>query len=215
AELINEGRSYHAIWFDPNGDGDGTYYDLEGQSVRRAFLKKPLEFRRISSRYAGRRFHPVLQRWRAHRGVDYSAASGTPIQATGDGVVIRRNWSDTYGNVIDLRHPNGFVTRYAHMSRWGPGVVRGSRVKQGEVIGYVGMTGLATGPHLHYEMRVGDRPIDPLAIELPPGDPVPTGDWQRWEQESASRLAMLLKLPDPETFRADALEPLATRSEPQ
>ncbi|NNM31654.1 MAG: peptidoglycan DD-metalloendopeptidase family protein [Gemmatimonadetes bacterium] len=213
AELVNEGRSYHAIWFDPNGDGDGTYYDLEGQSVRRAFLKKPLEFRRIASRYTNSRFHPILKRWRAHRGIDYSADTGTPIQATGDGVVVRRNWSDTYGNVIDIRHPNGFITRYAHMSGWGPGIVQGSRVKQGEVIGYVGMTGLAVGPHLHYEMRTSAGPIDPLAIELPAGDPVPTDDWDRWREESADRLAMLLKLPDPETFRAANLETPTARSD--
>ena len=169
AELVNEGRSYHAIWFDPNGDGEGTYYDLEGQSVRRAFLKKPLEFRRIASRYTNSRFHPVLKRWRAHRGVDYSADAGTPVQATGDGVVVRRGWSDTYGNVVDLRHPNGFITRYAHLSGWGPGIVQGSRVKQGETIGYVGMTGLATGPHLHYEMRRGGQPIDPPRGGAPPG----------------------------------------------
>ena len=192
------------IWFDPNGDGDGTYYDLEGNSVRRSFLRKPLEFRRISSRYTNSRFHPVLQRWRAHRGVDYAADSGTPVQATGDGVVQRRGWNDTYGNVIDVRHPNGFLTRYAHLSGWASGIVVGSRVRQGEVIGYVGMTGLATGPHLHYEMRIGDRPVDPLAIELPAGDPVPTDNWDRWQEESALRLAMLLRLPDPETFRAGA-----------
>lgn len=204
AELVNEGRSYHAIWFDPNNDGSGTYYDLEGQSVRRAFLKKPLEFRRISGRFVNSRYHPVLKRWRAHRGIDYAADRGTPVQSTGDGVVVRRNWSDTYGNVIDVRHPNGFVTRYAHLSGWAKSVVLGSRVKQGEVLGYVGMTGLASGPHLHYEMRVNDRPIDPLSIELPAGDPVPTDDWGRWEQESALRLALLLKLPDAETFGSAA-----------
>jgi len=191
AELVNQGRSLHAVWFDAEEDGMGSWYDLAGESVRRAFLKKPLEFRRISSRYSGRRFHPVLKRWRAHRGVDYAADSGTPVQATGDGVVASRRWSDTYGRVVDIRHANGFLTRYAHLRAWARGVSKGARVVQGQVIGYVGMTGLATGPHLHYEMHTSRGPIDPLAVDLPAGDPVPPEARERWEEARAARLALL------------------------
>lgn len=191
AELVNRGRSIFAVWFDPTGDAQASWFDLNGESVRRAFLKRPLEFRRISSRFSSGRFHPVLRRWRAHRGVDYAANSGTPVQSTGDGVVARRGWSDSYGRVIDIRHANGFLTRYAHLSRWASGTAVGSRVAQGEVIGYVGMTGLATGPHLHYEMHQGGRAIDPLETDLPAGDPVPAPDLVRFEREKAVRLAML------------------------
>lgn len=195
AELVNGGSSLHAVWFDAHGDGAGSWYDLDGESVRRAFLKKPLEFRRISSRFSGRRFHPVLKRWRAHRGVDYAANSGTPVQATGDGVVVSRRWSDTYGRVLDIRHANGFLTRYAHLRAWA--VSNGTRVSQGQVIGYVGMTGLATGPHLHYEMHTSRGPIDPLAVDLPAGDPVPAEARERWEQARAARLALLPRLRRP------------------
>lgn len=200
AELVNAGRSYRAIRFEPK-DEPASWFDTDGQSVRRAFLMKPIELSRISSGFTNSRFHPILRRWRAHRGVDYAANSGTPVQATGSGVVVRRGWGDAYGRVIDIRHPNGFLTRYAHLSRWARGLAVGSRVTQGEVIGYVGMTGLATGPHLHYEMHAGGRPIDPVAIDLPAEDPVPDADWERWEQARDERLRMLLSLPGPETFR--------------
>ncbi|MDE2653246.1 MAG: M23 family metallopeptidase [Gemmatimonadetes bacterium] len=201
AELVNNGKAYHAIWFDPNGDGDGTWYDLDGQSVRRAFLMKPIELSRISSRF-GMRHHPILKQWRNHNGVDYAANRGTPVQSTGAGVVVRRNRSGTYGNVIDVRHPNGFLTRYAHLNGFARGISVGSRVSQGEVIGYVGMTGMATGPHLHYEMHAGGRPVDPLAIEFPPEDPVPADNRARWERESAERIALLFSLPGPEEIRS-------------
>jgi murein DD-endopeptidase MepM/ murein hydrolase activator NlpD len=195
AELVNSGTAYHAIWFDPNGDGEGSYYDLDGKSVRRAFLMKPLEYRRISSRFTNARFHPVLQTWRAHRGVDYAADTGTPIMATSDGVVIQRGRNGGLGNAVEIRHPNGFVTRYGHMSRFHSEVALGTRVRQGQVIGYVGMTGLATGPHLHYEMLRGGRQVDPLSIELPAGDPVPTDDMVRWTDEMMARVALLEGIP--------------------
>ncbi len=198
AELVNRGRIFRAIWFDPNGDGAGTYYDEDGNSVRLAFLLSPIALRyRISSRFTNSRFHPVLQTWRAHRGVDFAAPSGTPVQATGNGVVIERARQSTYGNTILIRHSNGWTTRYAHMNSFASGTSVGSRVDQGEVIGYVGMTGLATGPHLHYEMRIRGTPEDPLAIELPAGDPVPTDQWELWEGQSRTRLSLLDRLPLP------------------
>lgn len=210
AEFVNVGRPYHAIWFDPNGDGQGSHFDLDGKSVRRSFLLKPLEFRRISSRYSSGRFHPILQRWRAHRGVDYAADQGTEIMATADGVVIHRGPNGGLGNAVEIRHPNGFVTRYGHLSRFKSGVSVGSRVKQGEIIGYVGSTGLATGPHLHYEMLRNGRHVDPLAVDLPAGDPVPADDLERWQVEMTPRLALLDLLPPAGLARfADAAEPAA------
>lgn len=195
AEFVNLGTAYHAVWFDPNGDGKGSYYDLEGASVRRAFLAKPLEFRRISSRFTNARFHPVLNRWRAHRGVDYAADAGTPIMTTSDGVVQHRGPLGGLGNAVVIRHANGFTTRYGHMSRFASDVTVGTRVRQGEVIGYVGSTGLATGPHLHYEMLRNGTHVDPLAVELPSGDPVPSDDRLRWESERTARMAMIEQLP--------------------
>lgn len=195
AELVNSGTPYTAIWFEPTGEGRGAYFDLEGESVRRAFLLKPLEFRRISSRYTNARFHPILKTWRAHRGIDYAAATGTEIQATGDGVVTHRGPLGALGNAVVIRHPNGFVTRYGHMSRFDPKVRAGTRVHQGDVIGYVGATGLATAPHLHYELWMGGKPVDPLSVNLPPGDPVGPSDRSRWEAESSARLALLGRVP--------------------
>ena len=198
SELVNRGNAYLAAWFDPNGDGSGTYYDENGKSVRRAFLRSPITLSaRISSVFSNSRFHPVLQTWRAHRGVDYAIGTGTPVQTTGDGVVIERGMQSTYGNTILVRHPNGWTTRYAHMNRFATGTAVGSRVEQGDVIGYVGMTGLATGPHLHYEMRYNGGPRNPLAVDLPPGDPVPTEQWEAWEQQSRARLDLLDRLPLP------------------
>jgi murein DD-endopeptidase MepM/ murein hydrolase activator NlpD len=195
AELVNSSNAYHAIWFDPNGDGNGSYYDLDGESVRRAFLLKPIEYRRISSRFTNSRFHPILRTWRSHRGVDYAADAGTDIMTTADGVVIHRGFDTSYGNSVQVRHPNGFVTRYAHMRAFRSGVVVGSRVRQGDVIGYVGSTGLATGPHLHYEMLRGGRHIDPLSVDLPAGDPVPSQSRVRWRNEMGVRVALLETIP--------------------
>lgn len=201
AQMVNQGASHHAIFFDPNGDGAGTYYDLEGQSVRRAFLRKPLQFRYISSRFSSGRLHPILKRRRAHRGVDYAASRGTPVMATGDGVVSAAGRDGGYGNLLEIRHPNGFRTRYGHLSGFADGVRVGARVEQGDVVAYVGATGLATGPHLHYEMHRAGRAVDPLAIELPPGDPVPAEQRQKWEDRLASRLQLLDRLPDPRRVR--------------
>ena len=191
AELVNVGTSYQAYWFQPTGSERGGYYNPDGKSVKRAFLLKPLEFKRISSRFTTSRFHPILKTWRGHQGVDYAAASGTEIMATADGVVTRRGPLGALGNAVEIQHPNGYITRYGHMSRFNPSVVAGTRVHQGDVIGYVGMTGLATGPHLHYELWKGGRPVDPLAIDLPPGDPIPDSDRPRWLAETAVRVALL------------------------
>jgi len=197
AEYVNQGTAYRAIWFDPNDDGDGTFYDENGKSVRRAFLMKPIPLSRISSRYSGARLHPILNTVRAHRGVDFAAPMGTPIEATSDGVVIYADWKGDLGNLVEIRAPNGWVSRYGHLSRYGPGIRVGTRVKQSQIIGYVGMTGLTNGPHCHYELRRNGDALDPLSINLPPGDPVPTSSWGRWALESEERLALLSTLPGP------------------
>jgi hypothetical protein len=202
AELVNRGSTYKAVWFDPNGDGNGTFYDEDGNSVRLAFLQSPIALgARLSSRFSNSRFHPVLRTWRAHRGVDFAAPRGTPVEVTGNGTVIERARQSTYGNTIVVRHTNGWTTRYAHMNRFATGTAVGSKVDQGEVIGYVGMTGLATGPHVHYEMRINGTLEDPMAIELPPGDPVPTDQWELWESQSRTRMALLDRLPLPWDIR--------------
>lgn len=206
AELVNSGTPYHAIWFDPNDDGEGSWFDLEGKSVRRAFLLKPLEYRRISSRFSSGRFHPILNRWRAHRGIDYAADSGTPVMATSDGVVVHRGPKGDLGNAVEIRHPNGFVTRYGHLRGFRSGIGVGTRVHQGDIVGYVGMTGLATGPHLHYEMLRGGKQMDPLSVDLPAGDPVPSEARARWLSESAARLALLELIPGAGPVRTAAAQ---------
>jgi murein DD-endopeptidase MepM/ murein hydrolase activator NlpD len=215
AELVNQKRPFYAIYFDPNDDGRGSYYDLEGQSVRRAFLLKPLAYRRISSRYTTGRFHPILQTWRAHRGVDYAADAGTEIMATADGVIIERGWSDSYGNTIRIRHSNGWVTRYGHMRAFKSGLSVGSRVSQGDIIGYVGMTGLATGPHLHYEMLQSGQYKDPLSVDLPSGDPVPSDDQVRWQSERNVRMALLESIPGAGPVRTELLAEAQDAAEPE
>ncbi len=195
AELVNQNQPFHAIWFDMEGEGEGGYYDLDGDSVRRAFLTKPLEYRRISSGFNPNRFHPVLQERRPHIGVDYAAATGTPVMATGDGVITVRGRQGGYGNLVEIRHANGFMTRYAHLNGFASGQRSGQRVSQGQVIGYVGMTGMATGPHLHYEMHRDGRPMDPLSVEIPAGEPIPPEDRQRWREARDVHFAMLETLP--------------------
>ena len=149
----------------------------------------------------------MLNTIRAHRGIDYAADTGTPIMATSDGVVIHRGPKGSFGNTVEIRHPNGWVTRYAHMSQFRSGVTVGTRVHQSDVIGYVGMSGLATGPHLHYEMLQNGRQFDPLSVDLPAGDPVPADDMVRWRSEMTGRYGLLETIPrlgPVRTFVADA-----------
>jgi murein DD-endopeptidase MepM/ murein hydrolase activator NlpD len=165
----------YAFYFEQSEGRDVVtgFYDERGRSLRRAFLRAPLQFRRVSSRF-GARYHPVLHRWRAHEGVDFAAAYGTPVRATADGIVARVGREDNgYGNVIEVRHPNGIRTRYGHLSGFARGVHPGERVAQGETIGYVGSTGLSTGPHLHYEFLVNGRPTNPRRTDMGAGTPVP------------------------------------------
>ena len=163
----------YAFYFEDSTTAVTGFYDERGRSLRRAFLRAPLQFRRVSSRF-GARYHPILHSWRAHEGVDFSAAYGTPVRATADGVVTRVGREDDgYGNLIELRHANGIRTRYGHLSAFARGLQPGERVDQGETIGYVGSTGLSTGPHLHYEFLVNGRPTNPQRKDMGVGTPIP------------------------------------------
>ena len=160
AEFVNGGRAHHAVWFAPTS-GRGAYFDVQGQSKRRAFLASPMEFSRVTSGFA-MRFHPLMQKWRAHLGVDYGAPTGTPVRSIGDGVVDFSGWQNGYGNVVQVNHGGGKTTLYAHLSR--NDVKPGQRVQQGQRLGAVGSTGWSTGPHLHFEFRVNGQHQDPLRV---------------------------------------------------
>ena len=160
AEFVNAGKTYQALWY-RDADGRGAYFDLAGQSKKRAFLASPMEFSRLSSGFA-MRFHPLLQKWRAHLGVDYAAPTGTPVRTVGDGIVEFAGQQNGYGNVVQIKHNNARSTLYAHLSRID--VKMGQRIEQGQRIGAVGSTGWSTGPHLHFEFRVNGQHQDPLRI---------------------------------------------------
>ncbi|MBW1679771.1 MAG: M23 family metallopeptidase [Deltaproteobacteria bacterium] len=171
AEYCNRRNIYQAIYFkDPEGRED--YYNPEGNSLRRSFLRSPLRFTRISSGYSYRRLHPILKRYKPHLGIDLAAPAGTPVWAVADGVVTRKGWKNGNGNMVSIRHPNGYETMYNHLSRYGKDIKTGARVKQKDIIGYVGTTGLSTGPHLDYRLKKNGKFINPLKEKFPPGFPV-------------------------------------------
>jgi len=172
AEFINKGIAYRAfLWRGPDGAED--YYGDDGRSARKAFLRSPVAVTRVTSGFSMARFHPFLQNWRAHKGVDFATPEGTPVHASGSGKVTVAGQQGGYGNVVMLQHGETYSTVYAHLSRFAPGIKQGVRVAQGQLIGYVGQTGWATGPHLHYEFRVDNMQMDPLTVALPNGQPVP------------------------------------------
>jgi murein DD-endopeptidase MepM/ murein hydrolase activator NlpD len=171
AVYTNEGDEHVAIGF-AEPDGTMEYYDCEGNSVRRVFLKSPLNYRRISSYFSHRRFHPILKTYRPHYGVDYAAPTGTPVVSIGDGRVTRAGWNGGMGNYVEIRHNNIYSSCYGHLSKYGRGVRGGVRVKQGQVIGYVGSTGLSTGPHLDFRVKKYGSYVNPLTIDYPRGEPV-------------------------------------------
>lgn len=185
AEFTNQGKTYRAIRY-VDQKGHSEYYSPEGRSLRKAFLRTPVDFRRISSRF-GTRFHPIYKKWKRHTGVDYAARAGTPIHATGDGKIVFRGRKGGYGNVIILKHGNTYSTLYAHMRGFARGMWPGRYVRQGQTIGYVGMTGLATGPHLHYEFRVHGVYRNPLTVRLPKARPIPRRDRGAFELLVATR----------------------------
>jgi murein DD-endopeptidase MepM/ murein hydrolase activator NlpD len=194
-DLTMSGRSLTAFRFGEGSGRNALYYDADGNSLRRAFLRAPVEFRRISSRFASARFHPVLGLTRRHEGTDYAAAPGTPVMAAGDGIVLRAGRVGGYGNLIELRHLNGITTRYGHLRGFARNIRRGIRVEQGQTIGYVGSTGLATGPHLHYEFRINGVAKDSRRVTLGSGAPVPGSQRDSFQQER-DRLLVLLRKAD-------------------
>ncbi len=196
AEFVNDGETHRAIHYaSPDGKVEG-YFTPDGRSLRRQFLRAPLDFRRVSSNFSRARFHPVLNTTRAHQGVDYSAPTGTTIKAAGDGRVGFIGVSGGYGKVVVLEHGGGISTLYAHMSGFNRGLRRGERVKQGATIGYVGQSGTATGPHLHYEYRVNGTHKNPRTVRLPDAAPIPAEYLADFQSKAALLLAALGPAPN-------------------
>lgn len=194
AVFNHHGREYEAYYYETEEEGKGTYYDEAGNSLRRAFLKAPIKYSRISSRFSPRRLHPVQKVWKAHLGTDFAAPTGTPIVATGDGMVVASTYAGGNGNYVKIQHDNVYATQYLHMSK--RAVKRGDRVKQGQVIGYVGSTGLATGPHVCYRFWKNGKQVDALAQEFPSAEPI--GDKHRLAfNESIAQQRMVLVGLDP------------------
>jgi murein DD-endopeptidase MepM/ murein hydrolase activator NlpD len=196
ARFVNQGRQYLAVrYVDPSGNAD--YYSPEGRSLHKAFLRAPLEFTRVSSPFNLHRMHPILNTIRAHVGVDYAAPIGTPVKAAGDGRVLFAGVRGGYGNLVELDHSRGITTVYGHLSRFAHGLHPGQHVTQGEVIAYVGMTGLATGPHLHYEYRVNGVFKNPQTVKLPEALPIDGAERADFLAKSAPLLASLKAPPAP------------------
>ncbi|WP_049622955.1 OapA family protein [Frateuria defendens] len=181
AEFVNQGQRYTAYRFKKE-DGSYGWFSEDGRPIQKSFLRIPVDFTRISSQFSVARFHPILGRMRAHKGVDYAAPTGTPIHAAGDGVIKFKGWMNGYGNFVVIQHNGSISTAYGHMSRFGSERI-GQHVSQGQVIGYVGMTGLATGPHLHYEFRVDGAQRDPQKMTLPKPEPLPAVQLARFKQQ--------------------------------
>jgi len=193
AEFTNQGKLYRAVRF-TDGQGRTDYYAPDGHSMRKTFLRTPVAFTRISSRFSTGRKHPILNRIRAHKGVDYAAPRGTPVKATGTGKIVLRGRKGGYGNTVVIQHGAGYSTLYAHLNNFARGLRVGERVQQGEIIGYVGATGLATGPHLHYEFRVNGVHRNPLTVKLPAAAPLPKQYRQDFKLQTANLIAQLEKV---------------------
>lgn len=179
AEFINAGNVYQAVWFDGIGNRSGGYYSFNGKSQKKAFLKYPLAFTRVSSAFAMRK-HPITGLWKQHKGIDFAAPTGTPIRAAADGAIEFVGWQGGYGNIITIRHWGAYSTAYGHMSRFNPDMKKGTKVKQGDIIGYVGSTGMSTGPHLHYEFRINGVQRDPRQIEMPNIQPLTASEMEKF-----------------------------------
>ncbi|MCO6411972.1 MAG: M23 family metallopeptidase [Thiogranum sp.] len=190
AEFVNNDKVHQAVRY-TDDQGHTDYYDPKGRSMRKTFLRTPVDFSRISSRFSTGRKHPVLNTIRAHKGVDYAAPTGTPVKATGNGKIVLRGKKGGYGNTVIIQHGNTYSTLYAHLSRYANGLKTGSRVQQGQVIGYVGSSGLATGPHLHYEFHVNGVHRNPLTVKLPDAAPLPVKYRDQFRTASENLLAQL------------------------
>jgi murein DD-endopeptidase MepM/ murein hydrolase activator NlpD len=202
AEFINHGRAYRAAYFQTT-EFTGDYYSPEGKSMRKAFLRSPIEFSRVSSGFSHSRFHPVLNKWRAHKGVDYAAPIGTKVKVTSDGVVSFVGNQGGYGNVVMVNHQGRYTTVYGHLSRFAGGIRKGQHLGQGQIVGYVGMSGLASGPHLHYEFKQGGIQRDPLKVALPDGKPVSEAQMSAYIEKTGDLFARLDMLRNTRIARLD------------
>jgi|GEM_PF-136003 len=205
AAFTNNGRSVRAVRYIGSSDDEAAYYSPDGRAMKKAFIRTPVDYTRISSGFNLSRKHPILNRIRRHEGTDYAAPSGTPIKATGNGRIAFRGRRGGYGNMIIIQHDSHLSTRYGHMSRFARGLGVGSKVRQGDIIGYVGMTGLATGPHLHYEFRVDGAPKDPEGSAMPKSIPLPKKYLADFQKETAPLVAQLDTLSHTEVARADRI----------
>ncbi|MBI5919704.1 MAG: peptidoglycan DD-metalloendopeptidase family protein [Nitrosomonadales bacterium] len=190
AEFVNQGHPYRAVYFKTDGV-HGDYYSPEGKSLRKAFLRSPVEFSRVSSGFSGARMHPVLNQIRAHKGVDYAAPVGTKVMSASDGTVTFVGWQNGFGNVIEIDHSGPYASRYGHLSRFATGLHRGQRVHQNDVIGFVGQTGLASAPHLHYEFLINGVQRDPLRVALPNATPISASQMTAFKEANRDLYARL------------------------
>ncbi|UCG93359.1 MAG: M23 family metallopeptidase [candidate division WOR-3 bacterium] len=190
ARYNGELGDYYGIYYrDPDAHED--YYNLKGESLRKSLLKSPLRYSYISSYFSKRRFHPILKVWRPHHGLDYVAPIGTPVATIGDGIITYKGWKNGYGNLIEVKHKNNFKTRYGHLSKFVKGLYNGKRLKMGELIGYVGSTGLSTGPHLHFEMQKNGVAINPLRVKIPRAPSVKKNYMSDFQQHCDSLLTVI------------------------
>lgn len=194
AELINAGQKMTAIYFEKQ-KGLGGYYNLEGRSLARSFLRFPLEFTSITSKFTESRFHPVLKTSMPHTGVDFAAERGTPVRAVGDGIVSQASWNGSYGKLVEIQHESSYTTRYAHLDGYGEGIGAGTAVKKGQVIGFVGSTGRSTGPHLHFELYKDQQYVNPLSLEFPAEDTIEPALLRLFENQKNNFLVELTSLP--------------------
>lgn len=202
AEFTNQGTTFQAFLYQ-DGDKRPDYYDADGQSLRKAFLKAPLSFSRISSGFTMRRFHPITKTWKAHPAIDYAAPRGTPIKSVGDGVIIKKGYTRGNGNYVKIRHNSSHETLYLHMKGFAKKIAKGKRVSQGQTIGYVGSTGLATGPHLCFRMYKNGAPVNPHRVKAPAVKPITKENLADFKIQSAALMAQLTKQQDIKTARTE------------
>lgn len=202
AEFVNDNRTYRAFWYQDRNGASG-YYSEDGKSLRKAFLRSPLEFSRITSGFSSARYHPVLKEMRAHRGIDYGAPTGTRVRTTGDGTIEFAGVQGGYGKVVMIRHTGDKTTVYGHLSAIPPEIKKGHRVAQGETIGFVGATGIATGPHLHYEFRVGGIHRNPLTVALPEAAPMTQASLSAFRTHAEGLVGQMQSLRDVQLVMLD------------
>ncbi|CAN5622780.1 peptidoglycan DD-metalloendopeptidase family protein [soil metagenome] len=210
AEIVTRGTSFPAVRFDGSDEVHG-YFDHEARPLRTGFSKYPVDFARVTSAFNPRRYHPILGVYRAHQGTDFGGPTGTPVRATADGTVIFAGVNGGYGNMVEIRHMNGYTTRYAHLSRFGAGIRVGTRVTQKQTIGHIGATGLATAPHLHYELRQGGRAVNAMTEKLPDPPPIPGALRDAFYAVAEERLTLLERIPVGGSHYAEARALAVTR----